>query len=90
MLDLVNHIASSWFGERLFASTSMHALLIAQTSAFDFGGTQVLRVDLDHETGELIFSADKYQKRAPAANGFSTLEFILSERLKWLAPKIGS
>jgi hypothetical protein len=84
MLDLVNRINSSPLRENLFAITSMHRLLIAQTSTFDYSGPQTLKIDLDPKSQSLTFAVDKYKKVVSVLHGFETLEFILTKRRKWI------
>jgi hypothetical protein len=90
MQNLVEQIAASKYSSGLFAATSMHTLLIAQTPEFDWD-KEILRVSLD-DSDELVFdfretSSDhpKYRhwiRRCPPEEGFSWLERFLALK-KW-------
>jgi hypothetical protein len=84
MLDIVNGITASWFRDQLFATTAMHTLIIAQTPTFDIHGADVLKIDISHKTGELVFIAGKYHKSVKVTEGVKTLAYILCKRLKWI------
>ena len=91
MQNLVEQIAASKYSSGLFAATSMHTLLIAQTSEFDWD-KEILRVSLDVHSGELVFDFQetrsnhpKYRhwiRRSPPEEGFSRLERFLALK-KW-------
>jgi hypothetical protein len=83
MQNLVEQISASRYAAGLFAATSMHTLLIAQTPEFDWD-REILRVSLDFRTGALVFdfqetgsNLPKYQhwiRHCPPEEGFSRLE----------------
>ena len=91
MENLVEEIAVSKYSTGLFASTSMHTLLIAQTPEFDWE-KEILRVSLDILNGDLVFdfqetgsNLPKYQhwiRRCPPEEAFSRLERFLTLK-KW-------
>ena len=91
MQNLVEQIAASRYSAGLFAATSMHTLLIAQTPEFDWD-KEILRVSLDVHSNELVFDFQetnsnhpKYQhwiRRCPPEEGFSRLERFLTLK-KW-------
>lgn len=91
MQNLVEQISASKYSTGLFAATSMHTLLIAQTPEFDWD-KEILRVSLDVHTGALVFDFQetgsdlpKYQhwiRRCPPEEGFSRLERFLTLK-KW-------
>jgi hypothetical protein len=91
MQNLVEQIAESKYSSGLFAATSMHTLLIAQTQEFDWD-KEILRVSLDVHSGELIFDFQetnsnhpKYQhwiRRCSPDEGFTRLERFLALK-KW-------
>jgi hypothetical protein len=90
MQNLVEQIAASKYSSGLFATTSMHTLLIAQTPEFDWD-KEILRVSLDVHSGVLVFDFQetgsklpKYQhwiRRCSPEEGFSRLErFLMLKR----------
>jgi hypothetical protein len=91
MQNLVEQISASKYATGLFAATSMHTLLIAQTPEFDWD-EEILRVSLDVHTRALVFdfqetgsNLPKYQhwiRRCPPEEGFSRLERFLALK-KW-------
>lgn len=91
MQNLVEQIAASKYSSGLFAATSMHTLLIAQTPEFDWD-KEILRVSLDVHSGELVFDLQevnsnhpKYQhwiRRCSPEEGFTRLERFLALK-KW-------
>lgn len=86
MQNLVEQIVASKYSSGLFAVTSIHTLLIAQTPEFDWD-KEILRVSLDIGSGELVFDFQetgselaKYQhwiRRSPPEEAFSRLERFL-------------
>jgi hypothetical protein len=64
MQKLVEQIAASKYASNLYASTSMHTLLIAQTAEFDTE-KEVLRVSLDVEKGALVLDFQETASRLP-------------------------
>jgi hypothetical protein len=91
MQNLVEQIAASKYSSGLFAATSMHTLLIAQTPEFEWD-KEILRVSLDVDSGTLVFdfqetgsTLPKYRhwvRRCPPEEGFSRLEKFLALK-KW-------
>jgi hypothetical protein len=64
----------------------MHTLMIFQTPTWSpFDRSQTLFVDLIPRTQEIEFRFQDYRKVCPASDGFKTLVFILSERLRWIS-----
>jgi hypothetical protein len=84
MLNLVRSIREAGLTSQLYAITSMYDLLLAQTPVFNFSGSQVLRIVMDFRRDELSFKFQDYRKICSSSEGFRTLVFILTKRLRWL------
>ena len=91
MQKLVEQISVSKYANSLYASTSMHTLLIAQTAEFD-SEKEVLRVSLDVERGGLVLDFQETPSTLPKyrhwvrqclpEEAFSRLEGFLTLK-KW-------
>lgn len=80
MLELTERIAASPEGERIWAITSMHTLLVSNTPEFETAA-EVLRIDYDPRAGEFAFEyveqpnvGTRWRRRCPPAEAFSTLQ----------------
>jgi hypothetical protein len=94
MRRLVEHIASQPYAHLLFATTSMHALLVAQHSEIEWGH-DVLRVERNPDERTMRFTYQEQQFVEPTTwectdgNVVETFEGFL-RKMKWVSTTLPS